>query len=218
MLETHDLTLFVASCILLNLTPGQDTLFIVGRSAAQGSRAGLISAFGIMTGVLVHILLAAFGLSAVLAASSLAFGIVKFAGAGYLIWLGIGFLRGGGSLNERDPSDAADVPAAPRRLPFWTIYRQGILTNVLNPKVSLFFLSFLPQFVNPGAEQIVVSLVFLGLIFFTTGTLWCVVLAYGSAWLTERFRRKTALGGALKKATGLLFVGLGLKLAFSRAH
>ncbi len=209
MLETHNLALFVFSCILLNLTPGQDTLFIVGRSAAQGSRAGLISAFGIMTGVLVHTLLAAFGLSAVLAASSLAFGIVKFAGAGYLIWLGVGFLRSG------NLSNAPVAPPANRSVPSWTLYRQGILTNLLNPKVSLFFLSFLPQFVNPGAERIVLSFVFLGLIFFTTGTLWCVILAYGSAWLTERFRQRTIAGGVLKKATGALFVGLGLKLAFS---
>lgn len=209
MLETHNLALFVLSCILLNLTPGQDTLFIVGRSAAQGSRAGLISAFGIMTGVLVHTLLAAFGLSAVLAASSLAFGIVKFAGAGYLIWLGLGFLRSG------NLSHTPAAPPANRSVPSWTLYRQGILTNLLNPKVSLFFLSFLPQFVNPGAERIVLSFVFLGLIFFTTGTLWCVILAYGSAWLTERFRQRTIAGGVLKKATGALFVGLGLKLAFS---
>jgi threonine/homoserine/homoserine lactone efflux protein len=187
-------------------------LFIVGRSAAQGSRAGLISAFGIMTGVLVHTTLAAFGLSAVLAASSLAFSMIKFAGAGYLIWLGVGFLRQGRSL----PDSAA--PTANSAIRPWVLYRQGILTNLLNPKVSLFFLSFLPQFVNPGAERVVTSFLFLGLIFFTTGTLWCVVLAYGSAWLTERFRRKTLVGGVLKKATGILFVGLGLKLAFSHAE
>jgi threonine/homoserine/homoserine lactone efflux protein len=212
MLETQNLALFLVSCVLLNLTPGQDTLFIVGRSAAQGSRAGLISAFGIMTGVLVHTTLAAFGLSAVLAASALAFSMIKFAGAGYLIWLGVGFLRQGRSLTD------SATPTENSAIRLWVLYRQGILTNLLNPKVSLFFLSFLPQFVNPGAERIVTSFLFLGLIFFTTGTLWCVVLAYGSAWLTERFRRKTVVGGVLKKATGILFIGLGLKLALSHAE
>lgn len=151
MLETQNLALFLVSCVLLNLTPGQDTLFIVGRSAAQGSRAGLISAFGIMTGVLVHTTLAAFGLSAVLAASALAFSMIKFAGAGYLICLGVGFLRQGRSLTD------SATPTENSAIRLWVCYRQGILTNLLNPKVSLFFLSFLPQFVNPGAERIVTS-------------------------------------------------------------
>jgi threonine/homoserine/homoserine lactone efflux protein len=209
MLGIHSLPLFVASCILLNLTPGQDTIYIIGRSLAQGRRAGVMSVFGIMTGVLAHTLLAALGLSAVLAASSLAFGAVKIAGAGYLIWIGIGFLRNSGT--PREPT----APHAGPDLAAWAIYRQGVLTNVLNPKVSLFFLSFLPQFVDPSAGAPFAPFLLLGLIFFTTGSVWCLLLVLGATWLTGRFQPHASLGRILRNATGLVFVALGVKLALS---
>ncbi len=211
MLGIHDFPLFVVSCILLNLTPGQDTLYIIGRSLAQGKQAGVMSVLGIMTGVLVHTLLAALGLSVVLSTSALAFSIIKYAGSLYLVWIGIGLI-----INRSDGSGLSDAPA-PAPDP-WKIFRQGVLTNVLNPKVALFFLSFLPQFVSAQAEQVFVPFLTLGLVFFTTGSLWCLFLVYGAAWLTDRFRGRTSAGGVLQKLTGALFIGLGLRLALFQAR
>ncbi len=211
MFGIQNFSLFLVSCILLNLTPGQDTMFILGRGIAQGRKAGMISVLGIMSGVLIHTSFAALGLSAILATSSLAFSIVKYAGAGYLIWIGVGFLRNG---RHNDKLEAVER----KRLSSWTIYRQGVLTNLLNPKVSLFFLSFLPQFVDLQTEFVLIPFIVLGMTFFTTGSIWCMILVYGSAWLTDKFRNRTAMGGILKKLTGTLFVGLGIKLAFSHAE
>lgn len=209
MFGIQDLPLYLISCILLNLTPGQDTLYIVGRSVAQGRKAGLVSAFGIMSGVLMHTLLAVLGLSVILATSALAFGIVKYIGAGYLIWIGVGFIR-----NKSHPAQIPDTGT--RSFKIWKTYRQGMLTNLLNPKVALFFLSFLPQFVSPQTELAFGTFTALGLLFFTTGSIWCLILVYGSSWLAVKFRANAQMGGALKKLTGGLFVALGIKLAFSR--
>ncbi|MBW1694815.1 MAG: LysE family translocator [Deltaproteobacteria bacterium] len=210
MFGIQNFALFLVSCILLNITPGQDTMYILGRSMAQGRKAGIISVFGIMTGVLVHTLLAAFGLSVILATSSLAFSIVKYLGAGYLVWIGLGFL-----LKSKVGNHLEMVKTDQKRS--WIIYRQGVLTNVLNPKVSLFFLSFLPQFVVPQADFIFVPFLMLGATFFTTGSIWCMVLVFGSMWLKDKMRYRTAMGGITKKLTGALFVGLGVKLALSSA-
>jgi threonine/homoserine/homoserine lactone efflux protein len=208
MFGTQNFSLFVVSCILLNITPGQDTLFIVGRTLARGRKAGIVSTMGIMSGVLVHTLLAALGLSVILATSAVAFSVVKFAGAGYLIWLGVGMLRRGG---HREDDAAVDMP----RASVWKLYRQGVVTNVLNPKVSIFFLSFLPQFVDVQAGMVVLPFLFLGMTFFTTGSIWCLFLVFAAAWLTGSFRRHTTAGGALKKLTGTLFIGLGIRLALT---
>ena len=210
MFGIQNFALFLVSCILLNITPGQDTMYILGRSMAQGRKAGIISVFGIMTGVLVHTLLAAFGLSVILATSSLAFSIVKYLGAGYLVWIGLGFL-----LKSKVGNHLEMVKTDQKRS--WIIYRQGVLTNVLNPKVSLFFLSFLPQFVAPQTDFIFVPFLMLGATFFTTGSIWCMVLVFGSTWLKDKMRYRTAMGGITKKLTGALFVGLGVKLALSSA-
>ncbi len=209
MFGTHNLWLFAASCLLLNITPGQDTLYILGRSIAQGKRAGLISVAGIMSGILMHTLFAALGLSIVLDTSALAFNTIKYIGAAYLIWIGINMLRGG---RTEDSFQAVEE----KELRPWGVYRQGLLTNLLNPKVSLFFLSFLPQFVNPATEYTFAPFVLLGLILFTTGTIWCLFLAYGASRLTLKFRNRGSLGGKLKKITGALFVGLGIKLALTQ--
>ncbi len=211
MFGIENFSLFLVSCILLNLTPGQDTMYIVGRSVAQGRQAGVLSAFGIMSGVLIHTLFAAFGLSIILATSSLAFSVIKYAGAGYLIWIGISFIRNEG---HNDKLEAAEDKQNKR----WTLYRQGVLTNLLNPKVALFFLSFLPQFVNQQAEFTFAPFMILGMVFFTTGSIWCIVLVYGSSWLTDKYRNRTSMGRILKRLTGTLFVGLGIKLALSQAE
>ena len=185
-------------------------MYIIGRSVAQGRAAGIVSVLGIMTGVLIHTLLAALGLSVILATSSLAFSVIKYAGAVYLAWLGIGFLLTRG--------DAA-LPDAPPPLPDrWKIFHQGVITNVLNPKVALFFLSFLPQFVSVRTHLFFLPFMVLGLVFLTTCSIWCFFLVYGATWLTACFRRQPAAGSLLKRLTGLLFIGLGLRLAFSQAR
>jgi len=136
MFGTQDLALFLISGLLLNLTPGQDTFYILGRSIAQGRRAGILSVLGITSGCAVHTFAAAFGLSAILATSSSAFVVVKILGVTYLVYLGMGLLF------ER--SAGAALRSAPSPESGWAIYRAGFLTNVLNPKVALFFMAFLP--------------------------------------------------------------------------
>jgi threonine/homoserine/homoserine lactone efflux protein len=208
VLGTQNLPLFIASGILLNLTPGQDTLYIVGRSVSQGRRAGVVSVLGITSGSIVHTTAAAFGLSAILATSRSAFLIVRLAGAMYLAYLGVKMLlerRGG-------PGGPVEWP----REDAWSIYRSGVLTNLLNPKVALFFLAFLPQFVSPAAPSRVLAFLFLGGVFMTTGTAWCLVLAWFGSALSGRFRRNASTGRRLRQASGALFVALGVKLAISR--
>src|SRR5277367_5608082 len=166
VLGTHDLWLFVVSGLLLNITPGPDTLHIVGRSSAQGARAGAVAALGIGTGALVHICAAALGLSAILAASASLFTAVKIIGAVYLLYVGISLIRSAGGALV--PTIAPDSRAATLRV----IFLQGFFTNVLNPKVALFFLAFLPQFVSTSSTSKPAAFLFLGVIFNLNGTLW----------------------------------------------
>lgn len=191
---------FVAACVLLNLTPGSDTVYIVTRSVAWGRAAGLWSAAGIMTGCLVHTLLATLGLSAVLAASDLAFNALKLAGAAYLVWLGLRtLLRRAAPLGTQGPGGAA-----PPRL----LFLQGLATNVLNPKVALFFLALLPQFVDPGRAG-PAAFALLGLTFVGTGSLWCLVLVAASARLTRGLRERPRTAAALTRGSGLVYLALG---------
>ncbi|QBJ77329.1 LysE family translocator [Aquitalea sp. USM4] len=197
---------FMAAGLLLNLTPGPDTFYILGRSTAQGSKVGLLSALGIGLGSLGHTLLAAFGLSALLATSAMAFLAVKLLGAGYLLWLGVKMLRRPGSSVA---GDAARLEAArPGK-----ILREAFFTNLFNPKVALFFLAFLPQFVKPGATAL--SFVILGLTFVATGLAWCTLLALLSARLGDWLRRK-GVAQRLDQLCGGLFILLGINLLFAR--
>ena len=209
MLGTQHLWLFVVSGLLLNITPGQDTLYIVGRTLAQGRRAGLLSVFGISSGSVIHTVAAAFGLSAILATSATAFTVVKLAGAGYLVYLGMKLLL------ER-PAPAVGPALAAVTASDWSVYRAGLLTNVLNPKVALFFMAFLPQFVAPDAGARLLPFLFLGAVFVFNGTLWCLVLVWTAAAMSRRLQRSTSWGFALKRASGALFVGLGARLALSK--
>ena len=208
MFGTQHLALFVVSGILLNLTPGQDTLYIVGRSLSQGRSAGLLSVLGIASGSVIHTLAAAFGLSAILATSAQAFTVVKLIGAMYLVYLGARLLF------ERSTAPGETRDFTPERR--WTIYRAALFTNVLNPKVALFFLAFLPQFVAPNSESRILSFLFLGSVFIFNGTLWCLVLVWGASSMSRRLRANQSYGQLLKRATGAIFVGLGVKLAVSR--
>ena len=205
---TQHLALFIVSGILLAVTPGQDTLYIVGRSVSQGRRAGLLSVLGIVTGCAVHAVAAAFGLSAVLATSAHAFFAVKMAGAAYLCY------RGAQMLLDRDDHAAPEKAFAHEGS--WAIFRAGLLTNVLNPKVALFFMAFLPQFVSPDANSRIIALLFLGGVFIFSGTLWCLIVVWTASAVSRRLRTRRGSGRLLKRATGALFVGLGVRLAVTK--
>ena len=208
MFGVHSFGLFLAAGILLNLTPGPDTVYILGRSVVQGRQAGIASALGICVGSILHTCAAALGLSAILATSAFAFGAIKLLGGLYLIFLGIKMLlESGKHLN---------LPLSFRRRSTVAAFRQGILTNVLNPKVALFFLAFLPQFIDPASNTKVIAFLLLGLTFVTTGTIWCLILAYFAATLSERFSRNEAIGQWLNRTVGALFVFLGVRLASAK--
>jgi len=199
----HDYGLFVAACILLNVTPGQDTFYILGRSVAQGRRIGVASALGVSAGTVVHTLAAALGLSALLASSATAYLVVKIAGALYLVYLGVRAIV----------ASAGPAPlTAPADTTAWPAFRQGLVTNVLNPKVALFFLAFLPQFVTPASDERLAAFLLLGLTFVATGTVWVLVLAMVAATAGARFARHAALQRWLPRAMGALFVYLGVRL------
>ena len=212
MFGIHDLALFVVSGLLLNIMPGPDSLLIMTRSATQGWRAGSAAALGIGTGTFVHIFAAALGLSAILATSAAAFTVVKLAGAAYILYLAVGML-----LSKRGDGGEPTAPAlAP--LPLRRIYAQGILTNVLNPKVALFFLAFVPQFIDANAPHKALAFLILGAIFNINGMLWCHALALFTAQARARLKLNPAVTLWLNRATGGLFVWLGVKLALAKQH
>jgi len=211
MAGTQHLWLFIVSGLLLNITPGPDSLFIMARAATQGWRAGFVACWGIGTGVMVHVTAAALGLSALLATSAAAFTVVKFVGAAYLVWIGIGMLR------ARAAAAAASTDAAvsPRSLSYAAIFRQGFLTNVLNPKVALFFLAFVPQFIAPDAPSKPLAFIALGIIFNVNGMLWCHSLALFTAFASRRLSVGPAVGRWLDRTMGAVFVALGARLALA---
>ena len=209
MLGIHNVWLFVLSGLLLNITPGPDTLYIVGRSSAQGWRAGAVAALGIGAGALVHICAAALGLSALLAASATLFTAVKIIGAAYLVYVGISLLRAKRSAQSA-PTASGNRPAALR-----SIFFQGFLTNVLNPKVALFFLAFLPQFVMADAPSKPLAFLFLGAIFDINGTLWNLLVAWSTARLSSRFAAGDAFKKCFNRGVGSLFIFIGIRLALT---
>ncbi len=200
---------FLLAGILLNLTPGADTMYILSRSIANGQQAGILSALGISTGSLVHTVFAALGLSVLLAESQFAFNLVKYVGAAYLFVLGVK------ALLYKSPATFG-IQAGPSIVRPYRIYVSGILTNVLNPKVALFYLAFLPQFIDPAAPRHFVSFLVLGGVFTTTGTIWCVLLAIYSSRLSDHIRRNHRVKIWLDRGIGAVFIALGIRLALSR--
>jgi threonine/homoserine/homoserine lactone efflux protein len=211
MFGTHDLALFILSGLLLNIAPGPDSLYIVGRSASQGWRAGTTAALGIGAGTLVHILAAAFGLSALLATSAAAFTVVKLLGAAYLLYVGVSLLM------SREKAQSGQMQSM-TPTPLGQIFLQGFLTNVLNPKVALFFLAFMPQFIDAAAPHKALAFIFLGVIFDFNGMLWCNFLAWSAATAGARLKGNVKLANFFNRATGCLFVGLSIKLVLSKQH
>ncbi|ODP28839.1 Homoserine/homoserine lactone efflux protein [Paenibacillus nuruki] len=195
--------IFILSSILLNITPGSDTIYILSRSIFQGKKAGIMSVYGIVSGSLVHTLLAGLGLSLILMQSALAFNIVKWIGAAYLIWLGIRSIM---ARHEDKPSMQAVESQSNRK-----VYLQGMMTNVLNPKVALFYLAFIPQFVSPEQTYGAIPFILLGLTFSTTGILWCMLLVLFSSKMAQRLQ-SSRISTYMNKITGSIFILLGLNL------
>ena len=218
MFGIHSVALFVVSGFLLNITPGPDTLFIMSRSAAHGWRAGSVAALGICSGVFVHILAAALGLSAVLATSATAFTAVKFIGAAYLIYVGIGLLR---SKHRPTSSDLAAKTDSAVVRPVSSAYRkifvQGVFTNVLNPKVALFFLAFVPQFILPESSNKALAFLVLGCLFNFNSLLWCQLVAVASARASRSVQVSRRVAQWLNRAIGAVFIAFGLRLMLAKS-
>ena len=199
---------FFAAAFLLNIAPGPDMLYVIGRSIGQGRRAGTVSALGIFVGCLVHIFVAVVGLAALLRSSPLAYSIVRYAGAGYLVYLGVRVL-----LQRTSALDAPEIQSAP----LGQIFTQGVITNVLNPKVALFFLAFLPQFIQPQRGSVALQIIVLGLIFDVGGTLVNLAVAQAGGRLGDAIKQHSGLARLQKWFTGTVFIGLGMRVAVKRS-
>lgn len=206
LLGINELWLFILSGLLLNVTPGPDTAYIIGRSIQLGWRGGAAAALGICSGCLVHVFGAAIGLSALLMTSAAAFTVLKLVGAAYLVFTGFQML-----LSRAAPiAEAAvqDGTVSLRRV-FW----QGALTNVLNPKVALFFLAFLPQFVAADSPHKTAAFLALGLIFIFNGTLWCLGVAAFASKAASRIRHSQRVIAWINRVLGGMFIYLGIRVA-----
>jgi threonine/homoserine/homoserine lactone efflux protein len=210
-MAAHQWLLFVAAGLLLNLTPGPDVFFIIAHAARRGARAGVVAALGISAGCCVHVAAAAVGVSALVAASATAFGVLKLVGALYLVVIGVRMLRAA-LRGERTAPGAGAVAA---EVDLSTVFRRGFLTNVLNPKVALFFLAFVPQFIAPGSAHASAMFLALGLLFTFNSTLVNSGWALATAWAARR-------AGALQRGmrwldgvAGTLFISFGVRLALS---
>lgn len=222
MPDTAQLLLFITAGLVLNLTPGPDVMYIVAHAVRGGARAGVAAALGIAAGCLVHVAAAALGVSALLATSATAFALLKWAGAFYLVWVGVQMLRAALRPDATDNIAAGAIPASAgaelhAQVPRAAVWRRGFLTNVLNPKVALFFLAFVPQFIAPGTAQPGLVFLLLGLLFTVNGLLVCVGWALAAAWAA---RRAGALQRALRWLDGVaggLFIVFGVRLALTQA-
>lgn len=213
MPEFHQLLLFIAAGWLLNLTPGPDVLYIVTHSLRNGARAGIVAGFGITTGCFVHIFAAALGVGALLAASVTAFNLLKWMGAAYLCYVGVKLLlsRAEGSLLKT----ASEGTHTQGRVDLWRVYTGGFWTNVLNPKVAIFFLAFVPQFIAPGTEQTTWVFLVLGVLFNVNAIPVNIGWALAAAWMARRTTVVQRGMHWLDRAAGAMFMAFGLKLALS---
>ena len=206
MFGTENFFVFLVAGITLNLIPGPDTMYIIGRTISQGRQAGFMSVLGISSGALVHTIAAALGLSTIFITSPLAFNVVKWIGTAYLVYLG-------GQMIFSPPAEAETQTGKTAQSNLRRIYRQGLLTNIFNPKVAMFFIAFLPQFVNTEQASTPLPFIFLGTVFVITGTVWCLFVATVAARASTTVRSNSYLLNIVQKFTGLLFIGLGVRLA-----
>ncbi|URK16978.1 LysE family translocator [Thalassospira sp. GO-4] len=210
---------FLMAAFLLNISPGPDMAYIVGQTAVHGRKIGLFSSFGVVSGAFVHVLAAALGLSAILATSALAFAIVKWVGVAYLVWLGIGALRasfaGKPGRDGNDDSTPA-IAISTRPMTVFQAWRQGVMIDVLNPKVAIFFMAFLPQFVDPQSGDGAMQFLVLGSVVNLIGLVVESSLVLMVAAAAVRIRGHRKLGAWLQRALGAMFIALGARLAISQ--
>jgi len=209
ILDPQLYALFLTAALLLTLAPGPDTMFVLGASLGSGARGGLLASAGIMTGLLVHLALAVAGVSALIAASPLAFDVLRWAGAAYIVWIGVPWLVRA----WRKPSDTP----APVSEPMSTrVYWQGLVTNLLNPKIVVFYVAFLPQFVSPDLGDTPLQLLLLGLSHWLMGLPYLCAVALASGAMAGWLRRSSGIHRALDGLAGVVFLGLALRLVFAK--
>jgi len=206
MFQPTQLYLFILASLALLLVPGPAVLYIIGRSLSQGRPAGVASVLGIEAASLVHVTAAALGLSAILLSSALAFNLVKYLGAAYLVYLGIRSLLA----KDKTPDDVVSKPHSLRR-----IFSQGVVVNLLNPKTALFFFAFLPQFVNPASGNVTLQIVLLGLLFISMATVTDSTYALLASSIAHRLKANLRFAQGQRYFAGLVYIGLGLTTAFS---
>jgi len=199
-----DIALFIAASTLLALAPGPDIVYVLTRAVSQGRKAGIAATLGFATGCIFHTVLAAVGIAALIRSSELAFDAVRYAGAAYLAWIGIQALRHRSSFAVEGASDAKSLA---------TIYRQSVIGNILNPKVTLFFLAFLPQFVNAPAGNVGLQMAVLGVVFMAVTIVVFGAVAVFAAMIGSWIRRKPAIGERLNVFAGITFIALGIRVA-----
>ena len=199
-----DIALFVAASALLAIAPGPDVIYVLTRGVAQGPRAGMAAALGFATGCIFHTVLATVGIAALIRSSEVAFNVVRYAGAAYLVWIGIQALRHRGSFAMGEAGDAKALA---------TIYKQSVLGNILNPKVTLFFLAFLPQFVNQEAGNVGMQMAILGAVFMGVTVVVFGAVAVFAGWIGAWMRSKPAIAQRLNVFAGLTFIALGIRVA-----
>lgn len=216
-MPTDQLLLFIAAGLLLNLTPGPDVLYVVSHALRSGARAGMVAALGITAGCFVHIFAAAVGVSALMAASATAFALLKWAGAAYLVYVGLRLLRPGPAALVRLDAAPADVAQPQVASAYRAIFLRGFWTNALNPKVALFFLAFVPQFITPQMDNKPLAFLLLGLLFNFNGLWVNVGWAAAAAFLARRSGLVQRSLRWLDRAAGALFVGFGIRLALTAA-
>lgn len=205
MIDFRTYALFVLAALAVIAAPGPDVFYVLSRSVSRGRRVGSISAYGIASGEVLHTLVAVLGLAAVLRASVAVFLLVKYIGAVYLVYLGIQAIREQNHIAFESLNPAGD----------WKVFRQGVLTNLFNPKAVLFYVTFLPQFVNPNRGHAQLQLVVLGLTLALLDVISLKALAYSAGHIHAWLARKPENSRKLRLASGTLLVGLGLRLAFS---
>ena len=200
-----DIGLFLVASALLTIAPGPDIVYVLTRGIAQGRRAGFAAALGFATGVIFHTALAALGIAALIRSSEFAFSLVRYAGAAYLVYLGIRTLmsRGGFELNKDNSSIA-----------LWAVYKQSVIGNVLNPKVTLFFLSFLPQFISVSSGHVELQMVLLGALFMLQTVLIFGAVAFFSGVIGDKLRTNSSVADRLNVFAGVIFIALGIRVAW----
>jgi threonine/homoserine/homoserine lactone efflux protein len=199
-----DIALFIAASALLAIAPGPDVIYVLTRGIAQGRKAGLAAAMGFASGCLFHTALAALGIAALIRSSPVAFDVVRYAGAAYLVWIGIQALRHRAAFSIEAANEARSLA---------TIYKQSVLGNILNPKVTLFFLAFLPQFVDAQAGNVGMQMALLGVVFMLVTIAVFGAVAIFAAMVGDWVRRKPAIGERLNVFAGLTFIALGIRVA-----